>query len=171
MAEPAVATVAETQQATTFDAFFRAEYPRLARALYLLTGDRTEAEDLAQEAMARVYERWDRVRAMASPTGYVYRTATNLNRKRIRRLAVRARKAFGPSAVEDPAKMAEDRSEVLRFLASLPAGQREALVLVEWLGLDAEDAGHVLGIEAVSVRGRLHRARTALRDRFGGAGE
>jgi len=59
--------------------------------------------------------------------------------------------------------------EALRAVASLSRPQREALVLVDWLGFDAEEAGRVLGIEAVSVRARLHRARTALRKRFGGA--
>jgi DNA-directed RNA polymerase specialized sigma24 family protein len=43
------------------------------------------------------------------------------------------------------------------------------LVLVEWLGYTAEEAGRILGIEAVSVRGRLHRARGTLRERFGGS--
>src|SRR5436309_11363177 len=68
-----------------FDEFFADEYPRLGRAMYLLTADRGEAEDLAQEAMARVYERWDHVQAMASPPGYVYRVAVNLHRRRWRR--------------------------------------------------------------------------------------
>jgi RNA polymerase sigma-70 factor (ECF subfamily) len=68
-----------------FDDFFADEYPRLGRALYLLTGNREEAEDLAQESMARAYERWDRIQRMASPAGYVYRVATNLHRRRWRR--------------------------------------------------------------------------------------
>ncbi|HZA40654.1 MAG TPA: sigma factor [Actinomycetota bacterium] len=52
--------------------------------LILLTADRHEAEELAQEAMARAYAWWDRVGRMNSPGGYVYRTAVNLNRKRLR---------------------------------------------------------------------------------------
>lgn len=47
-----------------FEEFFRAEYPGLVRAFYVLTADQAEAEELAQEAMARAYERWDRVGAM-----------------------------------------------------------------------------------------------------------
>jgi DNA-directed RNA polymerase specialized sigma24 family protein len=50
-----------------------------------------------------------------------------------------------------------------RALAALPDGQREAVVLVEWVGLSAEEAGRVLGIEPVSVRVRLSRARATLR--------
>jgi DNA-directed RNA polymerase specialized sigma24 family protein len=41
---------------SSFEGFFRQVYPRLSRALLLLTGDPPEAEDLAQEAMARVFE-------------------------------------------------------------------------------------------------------------------
>ena len=68
----------------------------------------------------------------------------------------------------DPASEVETRSELRRVLASLPSSQREALVLVEWLGLDAEEAGSVLGIEAASVRGRIHRARRTINEHLGG---
>ena len=78
-----------------FRDFFDAEYRRLARALYLLTDDVAEAEDVAQEAMVRMYERWERVRRMDSPTGYLYRTAMNLNRSRLRKLVTNARRAVG----------------------------------------------------------------------------
>jgi len=89
-----------------FEAFFQREYPGLVRALYLLTADLPEAEDLAQETMARVYEKWDRVGRMDSPGGYVYRVAVNLNRQRLRHLAVRARRllatAVGPDDAPTP---------------------------------------------------------------------
>ncbi len=55
----------------------------------------------------------------------------------------------------------------MRALLALPAGQRAALVLVEWLGMTGEEAGRVLGLKAGSVRARLHRARTALREALG----
>jgi DNA-directed RNA polymerase specialized sigma24 family protein len=45
------------------------------RALVIVSGAEAEAEDLAQEAFARALERWERVRVMESPVGYVYRTA------------------------------------------------------------------------------------------------
>jgi len=44
----------------SFEEFLQAEHVRLARALYLLTGSTAEADELTQEAMVRVYERWDR---------------------------------------------------------------------------------------------------------------
>ncbi len=156
-----------SENALAFEAFFRAEHPRLLRALYLLTGSLAEADDLAQEAMARAYERWDRVGAMDSPAGYVYRTALNLHRSRVRRLAFRARRLVGGDFPHDPIDLAETRAEILRLLSELPHGQREALVLVGWLGMTSEEAGAVLGIEPVSVRVRVARARAALRGTLG----
>ncbi|MDP9299978.1 MAG: sigma-70 family RNA polymerase sigma factor [Actinomycetota bacterium] len=151
-----------------FESFFRAEYGRLCEALYLLTRDPFEAEELAQETMTRVLERWDRVSRMDSPVGYTYRTALNLNHKRLRRIAVRARKAFAAIPSEDHSKMVGDQHDVQQALSKLPAGQREALVLVDWLAMDSEQAGRVLGIEANSVRVRIHRARSSLRRQLGG---
>jgi DNA-directed RNA polymerase specialized sigma24 family protein len=92
------AALGDVAEALGFEAFFQAEYPGLVRALYLLTGDQDEAEDLAQATMARVYERWDRVRVMDSPAGYVYRAAVNLHRQRLRHLAVRARRLLAMAA-------------------------------------------------------------------------
>jgi RNA polymerase sigma-70 factor (ECF subfamily) len=150
-----------------FEGFFHREYPRLVKSLYLTTSDLLEAEDLAQEAMARVFERWDRVGAMEAPGGYLYRTALNLNRKRLRRLAVRARQILWPAEPQDAIAASETKSDLVRALADLPDGQKEALVLVDWLELTSEEAGRVLGIRPASVRSRVHRARESLQEQLG----
>jgi RNA polymerase sigma factor (sigma-70 family) len=152
-----------------FAQFFGREYARLARACLMLTGSPADAEDLAQEALARVYARWDEVGVMDSPEGYLFRTAVNLNRKRLRSLVVRARHLRQPVGHGDELDVAEERLDVLRAVAALPAGQREALVLVEWLDFDTGEVADLLGIAEASVRGRLHRARRTLRQRFGGS--
>jgi RNA polymerase sigma-70 factor (ECF subfamily) len=163
------ATVREGTATPEFEDFFRDESVRLGKALYLLCGDEAEAEDLVQEAMARAYERWPRVRTMASPTGYVYRVALNLHRRRFRRARLARRAEERPEeSARDPALTVSSREEILTALRSLSVEQREAVVLVEWLGLGAEEAGSVLGVKPESVRSRLHRARTALRERLGG---
>jgi RNA polymerase sigma-70 factor (ECF subfamily) len=147
-----------------FDTFFAIEYRRLFEVLYLLTRDRAEAEDLAQEAMARAYERWSGIR---DPTRYVYRTAFNLHRTLRRRLAVAVRKRAELLPAADHPDAVERRLDALAALALLPTTQRAAVVLVDWAGMTAEEAARVLGIQPVSVRGRLHRARAALRQRIG----
>jgi RNA polymerase sigma-70 factor (ECF subfamily) len=149
-----------------FDAFFDKEYTPLLRLMFAMTGNLVEAEELAQEAMTRALERWDRVSAMASPAGYVYRTAVNLNRSRLRRLArpLRWSRESELSSDADP----EVIGTLVAALVALPRGQREAVLLVEWLGLDAREAGQILGISPSSVRSRVHRAKASL---AGGAGD
>jgi DNA-directed RNA polymerase specialized sigma24 family protein len=102
----------------TFEDFFRAEYRSVARALVIVAGDAAAAEDLAQEAFARTYERWDRVREMGSPAGYVYRAALNVHRSRLRRagVAMRHRRTGGSSSDAEPGL----RHEIREMLASLP---------------------------------------------------
>lgn len=165
------ATVPSTERERDLDfgGFFNAEYERLLRTMHVLCHNRSQAEELAQEAMARAFERWDAVQAATSPIAYVYGVAFNLHRSALRRAALAIRHPE-PDLVapDDPDVIAERRYEILRALRSLSRTQREALLLVEWIGMTSEEAGRVLGIEPESVRGRVHRARMTLRERFGG---
>lgn len=157
-------------EAPTFDDFFVRHNERLTRACLLLTGDATAAEDLAQESMAKILERWDRVSTMESPDGYLYRTALNLHRNALKRVATGARLRFLAPA-EHETDVTERVLDIRRAVRSLPVAQRQALVLVDLLGYTSEEAAPILGISAASVRGRTHRARTTLRQRFGGTDE
>jgi RNA polymerase sigma-70 factor (ECF subfamily) len=149
-----------TGEARDFDAFFNQEYTPLLRLLFAMTGSLTEAEELAQEAMTRAFERWARIGGMDSPAGYVYRMAVNLNRSRLRHLRLRFAKQ---SQMRPPAQpQPEIVGSLVAALGELPRGQREALLLVEWLGLDAVEAGRILGVSASSVRSRVHRGKAAL---------
>lgn len=149
-----------------FDAFFDQEYTPLLRLMFAMTGSVAEAEELAQEAMTRAFERWDRVSAMASPAGYAYRTAVNLNRSRLRQLRLRLRRVADVERAAHPDP--EVVGSLVAALGALPRNQREAVLLVEWLGLDAREAGRILGISPSSVRSRVHRAKAFL---AGGTGE
>ena len=129
-----------------FDAFFRRDYRRLVRATLLLSGSVAEAEDRAQEAMTRVYERWPTVAAMQSPSGYLYRTAMNLHRKRVRARAVRARRVLFERRREvadrlPPLELLRERCEdLLGTVARLDRDLQEAIddreAFVESLGDD-----------------------------------
>ncbi len=162
-------TTRTREQPVEFREFFESESDRLVRAMYLQTGDLALAEDLCQEALVRAYERWDRIRTMASPTGYVFRIAFRLDRRRRRRSTAGAHLAAAAAPMEppDPAARAVSRGDVARALRRLPAGQRAVVVLVEWLDLSSAEAAVVLGIQPSSVRARLHRARTAIRELLG----
>jgi RNA polymerase sigma factor (sigma-70 family) len=153
-----------------FGDFFRLHRARLSKACLLLTGDPTDADDLSQEAMARVLERWDRVSRLEDPEGYLFRTAMNLHRNRLKRLGIAARRQPRAEATEDDG-VTERVLDLRSAIRALPIKQRQALVMVEWLGYTAEEAGRILHIDAASVRGRLHRARISLRQRYGGIDE
>ena len=60
-----------------FAEFFERHHVRLYRAMWLVTRNRHEAEELMQDAFVRLWERWDRVRSLPDPEGYLYRTALN----------------------------------------------------------------------------------------------
>ena len=148
--------------AEVFESFFAKNYELVLRAMYLVAGDRGEAEDLAQEAFVKAYERWDRIERMDNPSGYVYRMALNAHRSRLRRIGVAARRAVALSQ-PDPISESDDRDAIRRALAQLPDAQREVIVLIEWLGMTSEEAGSVLGVSPGAVRVRLTRAKQALR--------
>jgi len=169
--EPVELQASAAADRADFELFFREEYEHLFQAAYLLTGSRHEADDIAQESLLRAYERWDRVRDMDSPAGYVYRVALNLNRSRLRKVAVRTRRIFALVPSEDPTTAVLASQQVLDALSKIPRGQREAIVLTGWLGMDSEEAGQILGIDSSSVRGRIHRGRTALRALLGDTDE
>jgi RNA polymerase sigma factor (sigma-70 family) len=146
-----------------FESFFEEQKQRLLRILSVITGSRAEAEDLAQEAFTKVFERWDAVAGMEDPAGYLHRTAMNLFRNQYRRAKVALGRAMGLGPQQDVFKAVEDRDAAARALAALTARQRAALVLTEALGYSGEETGQLLGIKASTVWALTHQARTALR--------
>ena len=152
---------------SSFEAFIEDHHERLFGALCLVTGDRFEAEEIMQDAFVRVFEKWDRVSGMDDPTGYLYRTAMNVFRKRYRRAALALRRAASLAPHDHSFAAAEDREVVLRGLARISADQRAALVVTALLGYSSEEAGRMLGVNASTVRARATRARAALREAIG----
>ena len=146
----------------SFEDFFHASFERLLRSLYLVTGDRGEAEELAQDALFRVYERWGRLRTTENPLGYAYRVALNAHLSGLRRIRRAARNTVRP-AHGDAIAASDERDAIRRALARVPTGQRAALVLLEWVGLSDREVGRILGISPEAARMRASRARQQLR--------
>jgi RNA polymerase sigma-70 factor (ECF subfamily) len=158
----AVTPSEETTHVVAFEAFFETTRARLFRSLVLITHDPGEAEEIMQDAFVRVWERWDHVGTMDDPVGYLFRTAMNLHRSRLRRALVAAKRAMRSTEGADPFDEVAARDEALRSLALLTPRQRAAIVTTELLGYSSDEAGAILGIRPGTVRALTSRARATL---------
>ena len=145
-----------------FDEFVEDEHERLYKALYFVTGNREDAEDLAQDAFLKLWERWDQIGRITDPTGYLFRVALNGFRMRRRRAAVALRKLVPATPEADAFAEAEMRADVRSLLLGLTQRQRAALLLVDLLGYPAEQA-RILRVRPSTVRNLASQGRRALR--------
>jgi RNA polymerase sigma-70 factor (ECF subfamily) len=128
--------------------------------IYGLTGRREEAEELAQEAFCRVWEKLPTLRQPERLVSWLYRIAHNLAVSAARR----PRLVSLPDDLQAEAVSPADPSaEVHRAVASLPEGQRVIIALRHFSGLSHEEIAHSLAIPAGTVRSRLSRAYERLR--------
>ena len=147
-----------------FDSFFLTHLPAVLRLAQRMTGDRTVAEDVAAEAFARAFARWESVGHLDYREAWVMRVASNLAidlaRRRHPRFEDRA-------AVSDPGGEVATRVTMLEALRALPKAQREALVLRYLGALSESEVAVALGVKQGTVKSHLHRAREAIRSRLG----
>jgi RNA polymerase sigma-70 factor (ECF subfamily) len=158
-------------RAQAFEEFVLAEHGRLYSALCLITRDRHEAEDIQQEALLRVWERWDRVGTLEDPTGYLYKTALNVFRRRMRRAALALKRTMWLAPPRDDIADIETHDQVVRALSRLTARQRSCVVLTDLLDYSSEEAGKILGIRASTVRVLSSQARSSLKQAEGDGDE
>jgi RNA polymerase sigma factor (sigma-70 family) len=158
---------AEGSLTESFEGFVGEHSTRLFRALYLMTGSRFEAEEVMQDAFLALWERWERVASMDDPAGYLFRTAMNLWRKRLRRAALAVRKAVASTPHDDGFAAVEDRDVVFSALRELKPAERAAIVTTSLLGYSSEEAGRMLGMTASTVRMHASRGRAAMKDLMG----
>jgi RNA polymerase sigma-70 factor, ECF subfamily len=145
-----------------FDAFVEEEHERLYRALYFVTGNREDAEDLSQDAFLKLWERWGSIEEIQDPTGYLFRVALNGFRMRRRRAAVAFRRVLPVSETPDGFAEAEMRADVRDLLLDLTPRQRAALLLVDLLGYSSEQAGRIMRVRSSTVRNLASQGRRAL---------
>ncbi len=131
-----------------FATFFDDASPRLLSAAWLLTGEQHAAEDLAQEALARTYARWPRVRG-GNPLAFARRVMANLHTDRWRRhrREVLTDDAPETSHVTDPQTV-----DLVRALRTLSPRERECVVLRHYLDLSEKQTAETLGIGVGSVK-------------------
>jgi len=151
--------------------------PVVRRWALVRTGDPTEADDLTQDVLVQVIQRLDAYGGTARFTTWLYSVTRNAAADRFRRQARRRRLEDDPRApselAPDPPAAPDDQADrstvraiVAVFFRELPPRQREVFDLADLQGLTSVEIAERLGIEPVSVRAHLFKARRTLRARI-----
>jgi len=142
---------------------FEEAFPELYRLAYRVSfrvlGDRGDAEDVAQEALARTHVRW--LRLADRPEGWVVTVATNLAIDRHRRRRRSTTLGTEPLSLVDAHQ--SERIDLARALRRLPRRQREVVVLRYLADWSEADVAESLGVSAGSVKSHASRGLAALR--------
>lgn len=145
----------------------RAHYRDLVRLAGLLLHDRGASEEVVQDAFVQLQLRWRTLRDPERAAAWLRSAVLNGARSRIRHLDVRRRHQPTPGrdheSAEDAALAGESRDELVAALRTLPARQREAVVLRYYLDLSEAQMAAAMGISTGSVKTHLHRGVAALR--------
>jgi RNA polymerase sigma-70 factor (sigma-E family) len=153
-----------------FSEFFASEYARLCWLGCALTGSPVQAEELAQEALVRLWWRWRLVGRPNDPASYARRVLVNRHRSVLRRAAVEARSLArrGPEELALPAGD-EQAMALWQAVQALPVRQRVVLVLRYYEDRTEAEVAQLLGLQVGTVKSRTHRARALarLRDQLG----
>ena len=152
-----------------FTAFVQGRWSALYRTAYLLTGERGEAEDLVQTALASTYVAWPRIRDRGAIEAYVRRAMVNAAsrgwRKRGRTVLVEE-----PSMPSHDSGLSglEERAQVWAAVCALPPRMRATLVLRYYEDLPEAEVAAALDCSVGSVKSQTHHALKRLRDALGG---
>ncbi len=157
------------RRADDFDDWVAARGPGLLRLAYVLTGNRADAEDAVQDALARALTRWDHIRTTGDPDAYVRRMVVNAHTSWWRRFRRRetpvaeVRSGATPASADSSA----EQERVWRACLALPEPLRVAVVLRYYERLEYAEIAALTGVAEGSVRSRVSRGLATLRSTLG----
>jgi RNA polymerase sigma-70 factor (sigma-E family) len=137
----------------------------LLRTAYLLTGNKADAEDLVQSALAKTYLAWDRIEDRGALDGYVRRAMVNTHISwwRRRRLEEFPTDEIPDQAVADPTLSSDMHESLQRAIDRLPQRMRAAVMLRYYEDMTEAEIADVLGISLGTVKSTVSRAVAKLR--------
>ena len=145
----------------SFEDLLKQRLPAVLRFAAALSGDRASAEDVVQEVLIRVHQRWDKIGRLDQPEMYIRKMIVNeflSSRRKLWRLVPSGRGSEVDERVtSDHAARHADRDELLGELAKLPRRQRAVLVL-RYAAI-----AEILGCAPGTVRSSASRALATLR--------
>jgi RNA polymerase sigma-70 factor (sigma-E family) len=153
---------------TDFEHFMAARWHPLVRAAYVLTGNRQDAEDIAQTALTNAYSVWPRIRNADDVTVYVHKILINVyrtsrRRRRVREVLTSAVPERRSAAAAAANKALHDRDEVAQALAQLTPRQRAVIVLRYLEDLTEAQTAAALRCSVGTVKSQSSKALAKLR--------
>ena len=160
----------DEQAREDFRSYVAARSPALLRTAYMLSGNRADAEDLLQTALAKTYLAWDRIREREAVDGYVRRIMVNTQTSWWRKRKVdeypTGELPEGPAGRDVTADL--DLHDALwTALSGLPKRQRAMVVLRYYEDLSEAETAEVMGVSVGTVKSTTSRALAKLRDTSG----
>jgi RNA polymerase sigma-70 factor (ECF subfamily) len=171
-----------------FDALVLRYQDMVFNLCYRFLGDLQEANDMAQDIFIKVYKALKQFRGEASFTTWIYRIAVNTCKNKVKSMEHRHRKqtqsldnpvikggedppmevadnALSPSAVLER----HERSMIIqKAIHSLPKAKKEMIILRDMEGLSYEEIIQITGLNLGTVKSKIARARSELREMLRG---
>lgn len=142
-----------------FADFYESDFERVSIAVTAYCSDADVAHEATQEAFARCFARWGKLKEEPWRAGWVTTTAINLSRRHFKGRLIRAQDSQEPTSPGPSA----DHLDLLAQLRPLPDRQRQALVLHYLIDLPVAEVADLMSVSVGAVTSHLHKARASLR--------
>jgi RNA polymerase sigma-70 factor (sigma-E family) len=148
---------------SAFEQLYRHDYGRLVALAYGLSGSRSAAEELAQEAFLAAHRRWNEIGAYADPAAWLRRVVVNRSVSVARRRVAEALAVARLGARRElPDTLPEHDEAVWRAVRALPRRQAQVVALHYVDDRAVADIAAILGCAEGTVKAHLHQARQSL---------
>ncbi|MGC3998510.1 MAG: RNA polymerase sigma factor [Anaeromyxobacter sp.] len=165
---------AQTGDVRAFEALVSGQLPRVRRLARAFARSESDADDLAQEALLRVYRNLRSFRWQSAFTTWLFAVVRSAcldaskgregtRRAREEPLDERSDDREGGERPDEALAAAQDRARVWAALREIPTEYRSALVLFDVEGLTYDEVAAVEDVAVGTIKSRLHRGRAALR--------
>jgi RNA polymerase sigma-70 factor (ECF subfamily) len=167
-AEPDVA-LAVSGDRHAFERLYRTNINRVYAVCVRMCGDRSRAEELAQDAFVRAWERLQQFRGDSAFSTWLHRLTVNVVLEAQRNERRSRARVESDDALDDAPPVARredhgDRMDLAVAIAALPPGARAVFALHDVEGYKHEEIAEMLDITSGGSKAQLHRARRLLRE-------
>lgn len=152
----------------SFESFYRREFRAVVALAYALSGSRSGAEDLAQEAFLAAHRKWEQIGAYERPEAWVRRVLANKAVSAFRRRAVEA-KALARLAGQRQLlpELEPETEDFWHHVRALPRQQAQAVALFYVEDRPVAEIAEILGCSVSTAKVHLFRGRQALAEKVG----